>query len=110
MPRSKAGKAIRISGPARRDLAQIGAYTRKEWGKRQKSAYLAGIKARFLDLRDTPGMGTDRRDMNEGLRSHPVGKHVIYYRETKRYLVIVRVLHQNMEPARHLGSEQETSR
>ena len=108
MPRYKAGKAIQISDPAKRDLVQIGAYTQKEWGKRQKSAYLAGIKARFLDLRDTPGMGTDRRDMNEGLP--PRGKHVIYYRETKRYLVIVRVLHQNMEPARHFGSEQETSR
>ena len=46
-------------------------------------------------------MGTDRRDMDEGLRSHPAGKHVIYYRETKRHLVIVRVLHQNMEPERH---------
>lgn len=110
MPRYRAGKAIQISDPAKRDLVQIGAHSQKEWGKRQKSKYLADIKAKFFDLRDTPGMGTDRRDMDEGLRSHPAGKHVIYYRETKRHLVIVRVLHQNMEPERHLGSEQEGPR
>ena len=78
MPRYKAGKAIQISDPAKRDLVQIGAYTQKEWGKRQKSKYLADIKAKFFDLRDNPGMGTDRRDMDEGLRPHPVGKPVIF--------------------------------
>ena len=99
MPSSK---KLRLSGPARRDLEQIGEYTRREWGAAQKRKYLGHIKDGFKALRDTPGIGTRRDDIHMGLRAHPVRKHVIFYRETKTELTIVRVLHQSMSPESRL--------
>ncbi len=93
---------LRISGPARRDLERIGEYTRAEWGAAQRRKYLGHIKDGFKALRDTPGIGARRDDIHEGLRAHPVGKHIIFYRETKAVLTVVRVLHQSMSPDLHL--------
>ena len=99
MPSSR---KLRISGPAKRDLERIGEYTRAKWGAAQKRKYLGQIKDGLKALRDTPGIGTRRDDIHEGLRAHPVGKHVIFYRETKTELTIIRVLHESMNPALRL--------
>ncbi len=95
MPSSK---KLRISGPAKLDLGRIGEYTRRAWGAVQKRKYLGQIKVMFEAVRDTPGIGTRRDDIRKGLRAQSVQKHVIFYRETKTELVIVRVLHQSMNP------------
>jgi plasmid stabilization system protein ParE len=91
-------KRLRISGPARHDLERIGEYTRAEWGAAQRRKYLGQIKDGFKAVRDTPGIGARRDDIHEGLRAHPVRKHVIFYRETKSDVTVVRVLHQSMSP------------
>ena len=99
MPNSK---KLRISEPAKRDLERIGEYTRAEWGAAQKRKYLGQIKDGFKAVRDTPGIGTQRDDIRKGLRAHPVRKHVIFYRETKTEVTVVRVLHEGMNPELHL--------
>ena len=105
MPKSK---KLRISGPAKLDLGRIGDYTRREWGAAQKRKYLGQIKAMFEAVRDTPGIGTRRDDIHMGLRAQSVQNHVIFYRETKTELVIVRVLHQSMNPELHLKQRDRT--
>jgi toxin ParE1/3/4 len=95
-------KTLRISGPAKRDLQRIGEYTRREWGAAQKRKYLGQIKVGFKAVWDTPGIGIRRDDIHAGLRAHPVRKHVVFYRESKTELVIVRVLHESMNPELHL--------
>ncbi len=99
MPNSK---TLRISGPAKRDLERIGEYPGAEWGAAQRRKYLGQIKDGFKAVRDTPGIVTRRDDIHEGLRAHPVRKHVIFYRVTKTELMIVRVLHESMSPESHL--------
>ncbi len=64
----------------------------------------------FKAVRDTPGIGTRRDDIRTGLRAQSVQKHVIFYRETKSELVIVRVLHQSMNPELHLEQRDRTGR
>jgi toxin ParE1/3/4 len=95
-------KKLLISGPATRDLERIGDYTKAEWGGAQKRKYLGQIKDGFKALRDTPGIGARRDDIDKGLRAHPVRKHILFYRETKTELTIVRVLHESMSPDLHL--------
>jgi toxin ParE1/3/4 len=95
-------KRLRISAPARRDLERIGEYTRAEWGAAQRRKYLGQIKDGFKAVRDTPGIGTRRDDIHDGLRAHPVRKHIIFYRETKTEVTVVRVLHESMSPDLHL--------
>ena len=102
MPRSK---RRRVSGPAKRDLADIGAYALREWGAAQKKKYLGQIRERFAALRETPGVGAARDEIADGLRSYRAGRHVIYYRETGSELVVLRVLHESMDPVLRLGYE-----
>jgi len=90
-------KKLHISDPAKTDLVQIGDYTRREWGTAQKRKYLGRIRDIFKALMQTPGLGAPRDDINPGLRAHPVGKHIIFYRKAKAELEIVRVLHENMD-------------
>lgn len=95
-------RSIRLSGPARRDLEEIGAYTGREWGLRQKSEYLGRIRDKLIALRDHPMAGAPRDDIAEGLRACIVEKHIVFYRDTETALLIVRILHQRMDPPRHL--------
>lgn len=95
-------RALRISGPARRDLEEIGAYTGREWGTRQKKKYLGLIRSQLIALREHPKTGTPRNDIAKELRACAIEKHIVYYRETESALTVVRILHQRMDPARHL--------
>ena len=99
MPRFK---TLRVSDPAKQDLALIGARTQHQWGKAQKTKYLGHFRATFELLRNSPGAGKPRENISPGLRSHPVRRHVIFYREKKTVVEIVRVLHEAMDPDRHL--------
>ena len=90
-------RKIRISGPAGRDLERIGDYTRREWGEAQKRVYLGEIREALKRLRDMPGTGVARDDIDEGLRAHPIRKHIIFFRDTEDALTIVRVLHASMD-------------
>lgn len=107
MPRSK---RLRVSGPAKRDLSDIGAYTLREWGAAQKKKYLGQIRARFAALRESPGVGAARDEIAGGLRSCRAGRHVIYYRETGSELVVLRVLHESMDPVLQFERERERGR
>ncbi len=98
MPNSR---KLRLSGPAERDLRNIGDYTRREWGAAQRRKYLRRIRDRLEELRDMPGIGAPRGDIAAGLRAHPVEKHIVFYRESKTAVTIVRVLHQSMDPGPH---------
>ena len=95
-------RKLRISGPARRDLEEIGAYNGREWGARQKRKYLGLIRNKLAELRDHPKTGAARDDIAKGLRAAAVEKHIVYYRETETVLAVVRILHQRMDSARHL--------
>ena len=50
-------------------------------------------------------MGRTRDEIAENLRSFPVGRHVVYLRDTETTLLIVRILHQNMDPERRLKTD-----
>jgi len=96
-------RSIRIAAPAAADLSAIAAHTRHRWGSTQTSDYLAKISASLQSLRDKPGMGRSRDDIATGLRAFPVGRHIIFFRDTEPALLVVRVLHQSMDADRRLN-------
>jgi toxin ParE1/3/4 len=51
------------------------------------------IVSRFVKLANLPDLGRLRRDLAPHLRSHPIGRYVIFYRSTNHGIEIVRVLH-----------------
>jgi len=87
---------------ARRDLQAIARYSEKEWGAARKAQYMAAIREKFSLLLLRPAIGAPRNDIAPAYRSHPVGRHLIFYRVQKDSVIILRVLHQRMDVRLHL--------
>jgi toxin ParE1/3/4 len=110
---------IRLSQPARADLAQILATSAERWGIDGQRRYIGLLAAAMRKLAADPRGPTtrDRSELLPGVRSfhlrHARGPgpepsvrqpaHVLYYRIVEPNLVeIARVLHERMEPSRHV--------
>jgi len=87
---------------AERDLESIIDYTVQEWGVSQANTYLDGLESHAQLLAENPGLGTTRETLSEGLFSFPYESHILYYKKHTRGIVIVRVLHQHMDPVKRL--------
>ena len=71
-------------------------------GAAQANTYLDGLETRAQLLAENPGLGTARETISKGLLSFPYESHILYYKKHTRGIVIVRVLHQQMDPVKHL--------
>jgi len=110
----------RLSDPAKADLAAILRASEAQHGREARLRYRGLLAAALRRIAADPqGRSTkDRSDLVAGLRSlhirhsredsleaavaEPV--HVIFYRVAQPGIVdIVRVLHERMEPGRHIG-------
>ncbi|MCG6867431.1 MAG: type II toxin-antitoxin system RelE/ParE family toxin [Gammaproteobacteria bacterium] len=93
---------IVIRPRAREDLIDIWRYSFDEWGKAQADKYLAEIEAGIKQLQKNPNLGKNRDDVRTGYRSLRLNQHIVYYVPTPSVIRVVRVLHAQMDPDRHL--------
>jgi toxin ParE1/3/4 len=117
----------RLSAPAKADIAAILRISREQHGPQARIRYRALLTAAMHRIAADPeGISTtDRAGVRPGIRSFylrhasadsreaPVANpvHVIFYRALQPGLVeIVRVLHERMDPGRHIGAEQASSK
>jgi toxin ParE1/3/4 len=115
---------LRLARPAQADLAAILATSAERWGIDGRRRYAAILAAAMRKVAADPeGPATrNRAELLRGIRSlhirhargdDPDGEvrqpvHVIYYRAVAPDTIeIVRVLHERMEPSRHLGAGLE---
>lgn len=86
--------AYRLTRDAEADLDDIWSYIAQESGVPDIARHLVeAIAERFDVLAAHPRMGRARSDLRRGLRSHPVGNYLIFYRIVSTDVVIIRVLH-----------------
>jgi toxin ParE1/3/4 len=114
----------RLSRLAEADLIGILAASSRRWGADGRSRYASLLAAAMRKIAAEPeGPATRRREeLRQGIRSFhlrharstdPEGRvrrpvHVLYYRAVTPDLIeIVRVLHERMEPSRHLVEVSE---
>jgi toxin ParE1/3/4 len=81
-------------------MRAIARYTLERWGEDQAIRYAQGLQASFQTLAQNPEMGRACDATSTGLRRHEQGKHVVFYRLKPDGIRIVRVLHQQMIPAK----------
>ena len=110
---------FRLARPAQIDLANILATSAERWGAEGRQRYAAVLAAAMRQVADQPeGPLTKKRPgLRSGIRSFHVRYtrrsaeearvrrpvHVLYYRVAQEGVIeIVRVLHDRMEPSRHL--------
>ena len=93
---------FQFTDTAERDLDGIINYTVQEWGASQANTYLDGLKSRAQLLAENPDLGITRETISKGLLSFPYESHILYYKKHARGIVVVRILHQHMDPLKHL--------
>ena len=94
--------SLQYTPAARVQLRAIGEYTEGKWGKGQRDLYFDKLFAGFDAIRKSPKKGRLRSDLFEGMLSRRVEKHIAYYFVEKDRILIVGVLHERMDPTRHL--------
>lgn len=91
-----------LSPEAQKSLRKIRAYSIKKFGTKRTKTYLQNIRKRLQALAENPSLGIIREDLKVGYHSDFVGSHTIYYRVTTTHIDIIDVLHQAMEPSKHI--------
>jgi toxin ParE1/3/4 len=90
---------IRYSESARRDISDILDFTEQEWGIDQRRRYRAQLREVIHHLAEVPTLGRVRDDLGPGLRSIPMGSHLICYSVRTDMLFIRRVFHSRQDPS-----------
>jgi toxin ParE1/3/4 len=115
---------FRLARRARADLVHVLLTSERRWGIEARRRYAAMLSAAMRKVASDPAgpMTRERTELSADIRSfhvryvgsdQPDSKvknpvHVLYYRSIRPGLVeIVRVLHERMEPSRHLGPSSE---
>ena len=93
-----------LTGAADADLEQIAYHTTERWGLQQAEAYLLALHYAFENLVAFPDAGKAVHELRQGYYRYESGSHAVFYRKQAPGVLIVRVLHQRMEPRRHLRS------
>ena len=84
----------RLSPEAEADLDEIWLHIAIESGSLETADKLINaLTHRFWLLSISPHMGRRRDDLHAGLRSFPVGDYVILYRQNKKVVLILRIIH-----------------
>ncbi|MFN3712316.1 MAG: type II toxin-antitoxin system RelE/ParE family toxin [Alcanivoracaceae bacterium] len=96
-----------LSGEADQDVSDIFDYSVQMFGVAQAAEYLLSLDACFQSLIVNPDLGRERNEIRLGLRSVPVGSHVVFYRIDESFLRIVRVLHGSRDLPRHFPEAPE---
>jgi toxin ParE1/3/4 len=84
------------------DLLRIGEYTLHKWGEAHTIRYISELEVCCQMLAENPALGRRCDDIRRGLRRYEHGKHVLFFREMPRGILIARILHQRMLPERHV--------
>lgn len=92
-----------LSPEAQQSLRNIKAYSNKKFGPQRTKTYLQDIRHRMQALAENPSRGIIREDLKVGYHSDFVGSHTIYYRVQPAHIEIIDVLHQSMEPSKHIS-------
>lgn len=92
---------FRLSVRARNDLLSIIRYTRQEWGQNQALRYLELLEDGFRLVSGSPSLGRPADPANPQHRRLERGSHVILYKALGDEVLILRILHKAMLPARH---------
>ena len=93
----------RLSRRADDDLDAIYEYTTVNFGSEQARSYLIGLHDRFEELAALPALGRNAERLAPGLRRYPYRSHVVFYVPEGESVLIVRVLHESMEPSKHIA-------
>ena len=96
----------RLSNRAFADIVDIGKYTIERFGIEQARRYRDRLEDALQMLADNPKRGRPAEHIAPGLKRSNYQSHAVFYRLEARGILIVRVLHQQMDFERHPMSDE----
>ena len=94
--------SYRLSEAADADIEHILERSIEAWGFDRAEAYLLSLHHTFGRLAEFPNSGRDVSSLRSGYFRAEHESHSIFYRKITEGILIMRVLHQKMQPKRHL--------
>jgi len=94
--------AFRLTPAAQRDLSEIWDFTQKRWDVVQAEEYIAEIRDAIERVAKEPNRGRRCDDIRDGYRRYVVGSHLVFFVEYEDAIDVIRILHQRMDPTRHM--------
>ena len=86
-----------FTNEAVKDLEEIWSYTKQKWSIVQADRYYSLIIDEIEFISSNPLLGRSIDYIKEGYRSTKVKSHIIFYKQEKDAIVVVRILHQRMD-------------
>lgn len=96
--------AITVSPAARADLVDIWKYTATTWNAEEADAYLDSLEGGIERLNVYPKLGIDYGHVLPGYRRLHIERHGVFYKILEQEVLVVRILHEEMDAPRHIGS------
>ena len=96
---------IRFTEFAREDIIDSYVYGLARFGQHQADAYEAAIRQVISLIGDNPGLAAERPEFNPPVRIHHHARHYIVYTVATDHVLVLRVLRDEMDLARHLTSD-----
>ena len=96
-------RKFRVAQRADEDVEEILGYTYDRWGERQFRLYEKEIEQTLSRIEADPMCGR----AGHGYRIFGISAHQIFYSVTDEEILVVRVLHNSMDPQRHLDSFED---
>lgn len=92
----------RLTPAAQRDLSSIWDYTVERWNAGQAETYVLELRSAIERIAKQPDRGRTVNEIRTGYRRYSIGSHLIFFIENDEGVDIIRILHQRMDPTRHL--------
>ena len=90
-----------LTSKAEDDIEKIYEYSILKWGLVTARDYFLGLHEKFGLLADNQSWGNDYDFISPGLYRYEYRSHSIYYRSSGDLILIVRILGNRQDPARH---------
>ncbi|MEX0731090.1 MAG: type II toxin-antitoxin system RelE/ParE family toxin [Aquisalimonadaceae bacterium] len=93
---------LSITPKAESDLIGIWVYTCEKWGVDQADKYLDQLEAGMKQLINHPPLGANYAHVLPGYRRLQVEHHAVFYQLLDSEVLVVRVLHEDMDAPERL--------
>ena len=96
---------IELTLKAQNDLSDIWDYTCEQWSIAQAEKYIRNIWKAIESLKSPCNPSQNISFVRAGYRKLQPGSHVIFFKLSSESITVIRVLHQQMDIAKHLSGE-----
>jgi toxin ParE1/3/4 len=101
-------RRLELTEIARADLKSIRRYSTRKWGQDRTSRYIGALRDTLKGLVRGTVVTRNRDDLRPGLQMATSGRHCIFFEANQSRVLVVRVLHDRMDYARHLENGEST--